>query len=396
MKENIVCPNCNSKSTIKKGRRKSKLQTTQKYKCNDCCKIFTPKELKHKSYPAKIILNAISSYNLGNTLEASAKLINSRFKTNLTAKNVQLWVNEFKKQLPFSKLRKEAIKLCNPKNIIKKLELSHIQPYTFKYHKAKLYLLFHSRLYNNQFHNIAHFYEPLKQYLEKIGTDKFPHHIFTYDKSNSIINENKSMNSIKNNATSVGDSTANSASGPDAGVAQIKNIDNKLLQNRASQIKFNHLKIEIKSKNNFACKLAKLALSLAANNKDRHESIQDFFLINDSTTIAIEVPVHLTNWDAGYFRNQNGFIFPLSHYTTPITGHIDILQVRNGLIIILDYKPDAQKQNPSEQLTIYALALSRKLNLPLYCFKCAWFDENNYFEFYPLHAVYERKNNRHR
>lgn len=114
-------------------------------------------------------------------------------------------------------------------------------------------------------------------------------------------------------------------------------------------------------------------------------------LINDSTTIAVEVPIYLTNWDADYYRNQKGFIFPLSNYTTPITGHIDILQVRNGLLHILDYKPDANKINPIEQLTIYALALSRKLNLPLYHFKCAWFDEGKYFEFFPLHAVYEKK-----
>ncbi len=112
-------------------------------------------------------------------------------------------------------------------------------------------------------------------------------------------------------------------------------------------------------------------------------------LMNDSTTIAVEVPVYLTNWDAGYYRNQKGFIFPLSNYTTPITGHIDILQIRNGLIHILDYKPEANKIKPIEQLTIYALASSRKLNLPIYYFKCSWFDEDDYFEFFPLHAIYE-------
>ena len=117
-------------------------------------------------------------------------------------------------------------------------------------------------------------------------------------------------------------------------------------------------------------------------------------LINDSTTIAVEVPVYLTNWDAGYYKNQRGFIFPLNNYATPITGHIDILQIRNNLLHILDYKPNADKINPIEQLTIYALALSRKLNLPLYFFKCAWFNENNYYEFFPLHLVYKLKNKR--
>jgi ATP-dependent exoDNAse (exonuclease V) beta subunit len=69
-------------------------------------------------------------------------------------------------------------------------------------------------------------------------------------------------------------------------------------------------------------------------------------------------------------------------------GHIDILQIRNGLIHILDYKSEADKTNAVNQLTIYALALASRTKLAVKDFKCAWFDEKNYFEFYPLHAVY--------
>ena len=89
---------------------------------------------------------------------------------------------------------------------------------------------------------------------------------------------------------------------------------------------------------------------------------------------------------------------------TPITGHIDILQIRNSLIHILDYKPEANKTNPIEQLTIYALALDSRTKLDLKSFKCACaeksfgisgmleifdfkqFDENFYHEFFPCIA----------
>src|SRR3989338_6870287 len=284
------------------------------------------------------------------------------------------------------------MKLYKPKNIIFQQTLNHIQPYTFKCHKAKLCLLFHNKLYNTQSHNISLFNEPLKAYLEKIPTDEFPHHIFTYNKSNS--NESASSpnaeiakNNIMSNNENYNKNLNNETKNKIGNFGTGQNIN----EQRASQIKFQHLKIETKSKNNLACKLASLALNLAKTNKERHEAIQNFMLINDSTTIATEVPIYLTNWDAGYYRNEKGFIFPLNNYKTPITGHIDILQIRNGLIHILDYKPEANKIQPIEQLTIYAMALSRKLNLPLYHFKCAWFDENNYFEFFPLHAVYKRE-----
>ena len=65
-----------------------------------------------------------------------------------------------------------------------------------------------------------------------------------------------------------------------------------------------------------------------------------------------------------------------------VTGHIDFLQIRNGAIHILDYKPDARTNKPFAQLTIYALALSYLTGIPLFDFKCAWFNERQYCEFF--------------
>jgi PD-(D/E)XK nuclease superfamily len=104
-------------------------------------------------------------------------------------------------------------------------------------------------------------------------------------------------------------------------------------------------------------------------------------LVNDSVTVAVEIPVFLTN------GRQCGF--DLGFESNIITGHIDFLQIRNGDIHILDYKPESRKETHAHvQLTIYAPALARRTNLPLKFFKCGWFDEKDYFEFFPLKAVY--------
>jgi hypothetical protein len=108
-------------------------------------------------------------------------------------------------------------------------------------------------------------------------------------------------------------------------------------------------------------------------------------LLNDSATIAVEVPIYLTPKDFAYFQ-AHGFTFPFGNH--PITGHIDFLQLRSGFLHILAYKPVARKEKHAvTQLTIYALALSRRTNLPVKAFKCAWFDERDYFEFFPLPAI---------
>lgn len=109
-------------------------------------------------------------------------------------------------------------------------------------------------------------------------------------------------------------------------------------------------------------------------------------LLNDSVTVAVEVPVYLTRDDITYYRNRG---FALDFDADLITGHIDFLQMRNGFIHILDFKPEARKEKHAHvQLTIYALALARRAGLPLKVFKCGWFDEKDYFEFFPLQAVY--------
>jgi transposase-like protein len=338
-KTTIKCIHCNSKNTIKKGLRKNKQQTLQKYKCKDCGKFFIPTQIKNKTHPAKIILNSISYYNLGYIQNEVSKLIAKRFKTNLPQKTISNWLNEYKNICTFHRLREQAIKLYKPLDMIFSQKLQHNQVYNFQLHKAKIKLT-SKELPTKKFIVI-------KDYLNKIPTAKFPHHIF-----------------------------------------QPKQEELKELA-RSSQIKFQTLDFIKKEKQNQANQLTKLALSLAKTNKQRHEAIQNFMLTNDSTTIAVEVPVYLTNEDIKYFQKRK-FNLNLENYQTPITGHIDILQIRNGLIHILDYKPEAEKINAVEQLTIYALALASRTKLALRDFKCAWFDENNYYEFFPLHGVYEK------
>jgi hypothetical protein len=43
--------------------------------------------------------------------------------------------------------------------------------------------------------------------------------------------------------------------------------------------------------------------------------------------------------------------------------------------------------DPVNQLVVYALAFASSTRLPVKVLKCAWFDEKDYFEFFPLQAV---------
>jgi ATP-dependent exoDNAse (exonuclease V) beta subunit len=108
-------------------------------------------------------------------------------------------------------------------------------------------------------------------------------------------------------------------------------------------------------------------------------------LANDSVTLAVEIPIWLREPDIDAIEARWGISLAakVPRADRTITGHIDFLQVRNGAVHLLDYKPDAATNKPFAQLTIYALALSHLTGIPLFDFKCAWFNEHQYCEFFP-------------
>jgi transposase-like protein len=64
------CPHCGSTNLARKGSRKKKFETAQRWRCTSCGRGFTPAppELRAKTYPLRVILDGVTLYNLGYTL----------------------------------------------------------------------------------------------------------------------------------------------------------------------------------------------------------------------------------------------------------------------------------------------------------------------------------------
>jgi hypothetical protein len=87
-----------------------------------------------------------------------------------------------------------------------------------------------------------------------------------------------------------------------------------------------------------------------------------------------------------YYKSKEFFV-TLPESPKTVTRHIDIVQARNGFIHLLDYKPKARTINPVNQLVVYAVALASRTRRPVKVFKCAWFDEKDYFKFFRFQAI---------
>ncbi len=58
-------------------------------------------------------------------------------------------------------------------------------------------------------------------------------------------------------------------------------------------------------------------------------------LANDSVTVATEIPVYFDKDNLAHLQQELKYEIPIE-IDDYITGHIDILQIRNGSIHILD------------------------------------------------------------
>lgn len=338
-KEKIVCKDCGSNNVVKKGKTKTKFAIRQIYKCKDCNKRFVYG--LGKSYPAKIVMDSITAYNLGNNLAETSKIIKKKYKVNVPEKTIYSWVKEFDKICSYCRIRNKAVKLFKPKEIIFKKIFRHLQLYKYRYHKAKIEFFVNT------------YFNELKNYLINIS----------------------------------------------------ENCPNELFKDR---FRISNIKLDIDAdmikvfeKQNYACRLASLALESANKNSERHDKLQEFMLANDTCTMATEVPVYLFLDEIKEYGVQSLFEKSINGNTlnekpnnekifknnTAITGHIDFVQLKFGSVYVLDYKPNASKVDAVSQLFVYAVALSIRTGVWLRNFRCAWFDENGYYEFVPSDMV---------
>ena len=329
------CPYCNGKEIAKWGQRKKKYEFSQIYYCHYCKRKFTTPKAKGKSFPLRIILEGLCLYNVGYSADDASGLLKEQFGIEVNPRTLREWVSEYKELCSYARLRPYGMKLYNKHQVIQTAHLFHRQVYDFSVHRAKLALIL-------QEHKHARF-DNLREFLEAIQSE-CPHQFFQEGERSS-----------------------------------------------EAKLDFDTQDVIIREKTNFAVRIANLALQAVNDNKLRHLTLQKFMLCNDSVTVATEVPVYMDKYDIEHMQEALNFRIPIK-LDRVLTGHIDILQIRNGAVHILDYKPDASKGKRGSaisQLTLYALMLSRLTGLRVYDFKCAWFDHNSYYEFFPLHVVYK-------
>ena len=302
----MSCPYCQSTQVVKRGLRKLRFETVQTYQCKQCGRRFQEKKLPGKSYAPQVIYDALLLYHQGHSLDETRRRVNRRFKVKVGLSTIHSWMKEYLFLCPIHSQREEFVDRAEDVVFRKRFDHENLD-YEFKYHRLKL-----EKKMRNRFISL---YQYLKRFEQGC---------------------------------------------PDAFFEVGKRCSHPLFETNAASI--------AKKSRNLSCEMADFAVKAARNNFQRHDLVEDFMLVNDTATVAVEVPVWY--WEKGV--------------DSGVTGHIDVLQVRNDAVYILDYKPDAAKDKKAAgQLYHYAVALSFRAGVAFDRIRCAWFDKKDYIEFAP-------------
>src|ERR1035437_4452731 len=172
MSTGTVCPYCNSSDFVKRGVRNKKHEVVQLYLCRntECGRTFTAERVKGKRFPLNVILEGISYYNLGLSLEQTCSLLDRKFPDVAPPIPATLssWVQEYAPICRFDRMRPYAIKFFPPQKMVEVVSMAHRQLYRFRYHRAKT-LLSMEEFKNRRF-------DRLKEYLDHVSSET-PHQI---------------------------------------------------------------------------------------------------------------------------------------------------------------------------------------------------------------------------
>jgi transposase-like protein len=128
--------------------------------------------------------------------------------------------------------------------------------------------------------------------------------------------------------------------------------------------------VSVVEKKHDSSSLAALALHLKHKQQSAHEAVESFFLFNDAYTVCMELPVFLNPKETTLFD-----------ITSPLTGHIDLIQIRNNKLYIMDYKPNLNHpEKYAGQLLAYKQAIHHRTQIPKDHIITAVFNEYAYYE----------------
>jgi hypothetical protein len=98
-----------------------KFETAQLWRCRACRRVFTPAPaaLRNKTYAPRVIIDALTWYDLGYTLDDTRKKLKARYGLSIASSSIAGWFAEHKSITSYRRLRPTAMWLFSPKQTVR-------------------------------------------------------------------------------------------------------------------------------------------------------------------------------------------------------------------------------------------------------------------------------------
>src|ERR1700693_1638316 len=142
-KQPEACPHCGSRSLTRRGTRRKKLEIVQLWRCSSCKCVFTPgpAALRNKTYPLRMILSALTDYDIGYTLEETGARLKKKSNRSVSPSTIPTCMQAYKQPCSYRRLRRQGLAHFPANQTIRSIKLYHRQVYGYAYHRPKLELI---------------------------------------------------------------------------------------------------------------------------------------------------------------------------------------------------------------------------------------------------------------
>jgi transposase-like protein len=106
------CTYCGGRNLTRRGTRTKKLEIVQLWRCTACKRTFTPgpAALRNKTYPLRMILSAITDYDLGYTLEETAARLKKKTNRGVSPSTITTWLEQYHQHWSYRRLRAAGLR----------------------------------------------------------------------------------------------------------------------------------------------------------------------------------------------------------------------------------------------------------------------------------------------
>jgi transposase-like protein len=132
-KQPDACPHCGSHVVTRRGTRRKKLEIVQLWRCASCKRTFTPGPgaLHNKTHPLRMILAALTDYNLGYSLGQTAARLKKKTNRCVSPSTITNWLHQYRKHCSYARLRATGLAYFPAEQTVRSIKLYHRQVYAF-------------------------------------------------------------------------------------------------------------------------------------------------------------------------------------------------------------------------------------------------------------------------